>query len=100
MASPAQAGAWHAAWSQRLQAEWLQAFCRIAMSKPFVETLCWRDLTDEAGHCIPHGGLCSTVKDPKLSYKEMRNFRVSLLTGTVAATEIQRRGQGNQPTNR
>ena len=98
--SPARAGFWHAPWSQRLQAEWLQAFYRIAMSKPFVETLCWRDLADEASHCIPHGGLCTTVKEPKLSYKELRNFRASLLTGTVAATDVQRRGANSHPANR
>jgi glycosyl hydrolase family 10 len=72
------AGQWHAPWSQRLQAEWLQAFCRVSISKPFVESLCWRDLADYEGHFIPHGGLCRNNLEPKLAYRELRNFRVSL----------------------
>jgi hypothetical protein len=80
----AKAGCWHAPWSQRLQAEWLQAFYRVAMSKPYVESVCWRDLADIEGRYIPHGGLCSSGLDPKLAYKELRNFR-----GAVAA---ERRG--------
>jgi hypothetical protein len=75
------AGHWHTPWSQRLQAEWLQAFYRIAISKPFVESVCWRDLADSEGHYIPHGGLCTSTMEPKLSYKELRNFRAYLASG-------------------
>ncbi len=75
---PADAGYWHAPWSPRLQAEWLQAFSRISISKPFVESICWRDLADYEGHFIPHGGLCRNDMSPKLAYKELRNFRMSL----------------------
>ena len=75
---PDHGGMWHAQWSQRLQAEWLQAFCRIGMSKPFIETLCWRDLADYEGHYIPHGGLCRNDMEPKLAFKELRNFRAAL----------------------
>ena len=75
---PDRGGMWHAQWSQRLQAEWLQAFCRIAISKPFIETLCWRDLADYEGHYIPHGGLCRNDLEPKLAFKELKNFRALL----------------------
>jgi len=80
---PDQGGAWHGQWSQRLQAEWLQAFCRIGVSKPFVETLCWRDLADYEGHYIPHGGLCRNDMEPKLAFKELRNFKASLAAGAA-----------------
>ncbi len=72
------AGHWHAMWNQRLQAEWLQAFCRIALSKPFVESICWRDLADYEGHYLPHGGLCRNNMQAKLAFKELKNFRASL----------------------
>ena len=88
------AGHWHAGWSQRLQAEWLQAFYRVAISKPFVETVCWRELADSAGHYIPHGGLCDSDMEPKLAYKELRNFRVFLLANNNAA-DPQRRNRAN-----
>ena len=75
---PDRGGMWHAQWSQRLQAEWLQAFYRIAISKPFIETLCWRDLADYEGHYVPHGGLCRNDMEPKLAFKELKNFRAML----------------------
>ncbi|MHC4562411.1 MAG: endo-1,4-beta-xylanase [Planctomycetota bacterium] len=73
--TPTRAGRWHAPWSQRLQAEWLQAFYRVCLSKPFVESICWRDLSDEPPHYIPHGGLMGSDAEPKLSFTELRNFR-------------------------
>ncbi|MFP4052330.1 MAG: endo-1,4-beta-xylanase [Phycisphaerae bacterium] len=80
----ADAGTWHAPWSQRLQAEWLQAFCRVCISKPYVEGICWRDLADYEGHYIPHGGLCRNDLEPKLAYKELRNFKAFLTSGKFA----------------
>jgi len=73
-------GHWHVVWNPRLQAEWLQAFCRVAISKPFVESLCWRDLADYEGHYLPHGGLCRNDMQPKTAFKELRNFKVHALT--------------------
>jgi hypothetical protein len=73
--SSAKAGSWHGPWTQRLQAEWLQAFSRMAISKPFVETICWRDLSDSDAHYVPHGGLCKDAIEPKLAYKELRALR-------------------------
>jgi len=80
-ADSSKAGQWHVPWSPRLQAEWLQAFYRVAISKPFVESVCWRDLTDGPGHYIPHGGLCDGDLQPKLAYKELRNFKAWLRAG-------------------
>ena len=78
------AGTWHAPWSPRLQAEWLQAFYRVAMSKPYVESISWRDLGDYEGHFIPHGGLCRANLEPKLAYREMRAFRSYINAGRKA----------------
>jgi len=83
------AGQWHAPWSQRLQAEWLQAFYRIAISKPFVDTVCWRDLADYEGHYIPHGGLCDGDMGGKLSYRELRNFKAYLASSTPTVIDQQ-----------
>ena len=85
------AGQWHVPWSQRLQAEWLQGFFRVAISKPFVESVCWRDLADTPGHFIPHGGLCTAALEPKLAYKELRNFKAWLLAGRSAGPAPRRR---------
>ncbi len=85
------AGQWHVPWSQRLQAEWLQGFFRVAISKPFVESVCWRDLSDSPGHFIPHGGLCTANLEPKLAYKELRNFKAWLLAHRGTAVNQQQR---------
>jgi len=77
-ASPGDAGHWHVVWTQRLQAEWLQAFCRLAISKPFVESICWRDLADYEGHYLPHGGLCRNDMTAKTAFRELRNFRAAM----------------------
>jgi hypothetical protein len=45
-----------------------------------VDSICWRDLCDCDGHYLPHGGLCAADIEPKLAYKELRNFRYQLVT--------------------
>lgn len=95
-ASVAEAGQWHAPWSQRLQAEWLQAFYRIAISKPYVDTICWRDLADYGNHYLPHGGLCAEDMTAKLAYRELRNFKAYLMSAGSTVIDQQRRGQGRQ----
>jgi hypothetical protein len=71
------AGMWHAPWSPRLQAEWLQAVCRVAMSKPLVRSVCWGELSDAPDQIIPAGGLCDTALEPKTAFRELRNLRQS-----------------------
>ena len=90
------AGQWHSPWSQRLQAEWLQAFYRIAISKPFVESVCWRDLADYDGHYIPHGGLCEKTLEPKLAFKELRNFRAFLASDDEPTSGGRKRKSGTR----
>jgi hypothetical protein len=72
------AGAWRQPWSPAAQADWLEAFYRIALSKPFVATVCWRDLADYAGHYIPHGGLCNKDMTPKPAHDRLRKFRAAM----------------------
>ena len=90
-----QAGRWHAPWSQRLQAEWLQAFYRICISKPFVESICWRDLGDDGPHHLPHSSLCTDEDNPKLAFKELRNFRAAMASVVAEFREQQANGNGN-----
>ncbi len=74
-APPANAGTWRTAWSPAVQADWLEMFCRLALSKPFVATVCWRDLADVDGHYLPHGGLCAADLSPKPAHDRLRKFR-------------------------
>src|SRR5207302_9379859 len=72
---PARAGAWHGVWSEALQAEWMQRFYEIVLSKPFVETVAWRDLADVEGHYVPHGGLLRPDLTPKPAFGQLVDFR-------------------------
>ena len=77
-----------------MQAEWLQAFYRVAISKPFVESITWRNLADYEGHYIPHGGLCRNNLEAKLAYKELRNFRAYMASTQWAAEQQKRSANG------
>jgi len=72
------AGTWRKAWDAGIQAEWIEAFYKLALSKPFVETVSWRDLADYEGHYLPHGGLCRNDLAPKPGYEAVRRIRAAL----------------------
>ncbi|MCD6365605.1 MAG: endo-1,4-beta-xylanase [Planctomycetes bacterium] len=76
--APAEAGRWREPWSDEVQAQWLGAFGRISISKPFVESICWKDLADYDGHYVSHGGLCGNDMQPKASYRQLCDFRAFL----------------------
>ncbi len=65
---------WHAPWSQRVQAEWVEWFYTVAMAKPYLEAITWWDFADPA--FIKLGGFLNEDDTPKQSY-----FRLQALTG-------------------
>ncbi len=71
-------GYWHEPWTEDVQARWLRDFIRIALSKPFVESVTWRDLADSEGHYLPHGGLLNRDLSPKKAYAELVRIRRSI----------------------
>jgi hypothetical protein len=71
-------GYWHEPWTEDRQSLWFRDFTRIALSKPFVETITWRDLADYEGHYLPHGGLLNRDLSPKKAYSELIRIRRSL----------------------
>ena len=64
-------GYWHRPWDEELQTEWLRKFVRIAISKPFVESICWTDLADAHPHNLPYSGLLNGNYSPKPAYKAL-----------------------------
>ncbi len=77
--SPAEGGVWHEAWNEDGQSRWLRSFYVVALSKPFVETISWRDLSDQQGHYLPHGGLLHADLSPKPAYRTLRLLRNEML---------------------
>ncbi len=73
-------GQWHDAWSESCQSEWVDRFYRLALSKPFVETVTWQDLTDATATTVPHGGLLKTDLTPKPAYQKIIDLRQEIRT--------------------
>ena len=74
---PADGGLWHAPWSEKIQAEWLERFLDVAFSKPFVESVTWSDLADHLQTVAPHGGLLHPDLKPKLAYQNLVKRRAT-----------------------
>ncbi len=71
-------GVWRKPWSPPVQAKWLGAMLRIAMSKPYVETVAWTELMDHPGAELPLGGLIDEQMKPKKAFKALVEFRKML----------------------
>jgi len=59
---------WREKWNEEVQARWLESFYRIALSKPFVETVSWHDLADRQGHVQNSGGLVNKDLERKPAF--------------------------------
>lgn len=79
-------GWWRKPWSEALQSKWLEAVTDIALSKPFVEAICWQELADQTGKGIPHGGLIAPDLTPKMAFKTWASLRRALVSFRQGAT--------------
>lgn len=77
---PSQAGRWHKPWDAQRQADWLDAVYRIALSKPFVDSLAWQSLSDLAPS-LPSGGLLDDMLRPKPAFLKLQEMRESYHRG-------------------
>jgi len=71
-------GFWRKPWSAVVQAHWLEAFYNIALSKPFVDSIAWLDLTDHELSDLPHGGLAMTSLKAKGAFHRFTRIRKGL----------------------
>jgi hypothetical protein len=71
---PGAAGRWKRPWDPALQAEWMDTFYRLAMSKPYVESVAWANLAD-IGQSVPGGGLLTDMFQPKPSHQKLQELR-------------------------
>jgi hypothetical protein len=72
-------GYWHGPWSEQVQAEWLRNVYRVALSKPYVDTITWRDLTDSMTPGMQNGGLLNQDLSPKLAYQQLCELKKELV---------------------
>lgn len=73
-----EAGSWHGAWSETTQAEWLEKFYRIGLSRPYVETITWQDLVDTEDAVLQQGGLLRPDLTPKPSFEMLMKLKKDL----------------------
>ena len=71
---PAQAGRWKRPWDPDLQAEWIDAAYRIALSKPYIESIAWGNLAD-MNPTLPGGGLLDGMLKPKPGFTKIQELR-------------------------
>jgi hypothetical protein len=71
---PALGGRWRQPWDQQLQAEWMETVYRVALSKPFVESIAWANLAD-MGQTLPGGGLLDDMLQPKPVFDRLLKLR-------------------------
>lgn len=64
---------WHGKpWSEKEQADWIEAFYTICYSKPEIEAVTWWNFSDPA--FIPHGGFVDEGLRPKEGYRRLRGL--------------------------
>jgi GH35 family endo-1,4-beta-xylanase len=67
---------WHGmAWTQQVQADWLEQFYTICYSKPQVQAITWWDFADPA--FVHSAGLVDENSQPKESYNRLKRLIAS-----------------------
>jgi len=76
---PPDPGAWAGGWTPEGQAAWLSAVVSMALSKPFVQSVCWQDLYDaDAGSDMPGGGLTTLGGGAKPALKALAGLKTAV----------------------
>ncbi|MFG0244815.1 MAG: endo-1,4-beta-xylanase [Phycisphaerales bacterium JB052] len=80
----AETGRWRSGWSDEAQADWLSAYASVALSKPYIESVCWHEFADPAKVTeMRSGGVMNKAFEPKPALARMRDLHDSLAAGRV-----------------
>jgi hypothetical protein len=55
-------GHWRHPWDEAVQADWLSAYGAVALSKPYIESICWHELADTSGATDMRSGGLMDIK--------------------------------------
>jgi GH35 family endo-1,4-beta-xylanase len=72
-------GVWHKPWDQTIQAKWIDEFCKIAFSKPFVNTVTFATLADNGDKTIAGAGLLTDDLKPKKAFATLEKLQQRIL---------------------
>ncbi len=73
------AGVWHSDWDPAVQAEWLEQFYKIALGRPFINTVTYSHLADDADMPISGCGLLNDKFSPKQAFLVVAKFQKAIL---------------------
>lgn len=68
------AGIWHDEWDQARQAEWIEQFFKIGLSKALVERVTYSNLADTPAAAIADSGLLTEDLKPKESFHTLKRL--------------------------
>jgi hypothetical protein len=74
------AGVWHKQWSPSQKGKWIEQFCKIALSKPFVSSVTYANLADNENSSIAHSGMLTSKLEPKESFKTIKKLHDSIFS--------------------
>ncbi len=74
------AGMWHEGWSQSRQGQWIEGFYKIALSKPFVNSVSYATLMDTNKSTIANSGLLTDQFKPKESFYTLKRLHDSIFS--------------------
>lgn len=71
-------GQWHGPWSEEVQADWLASVAEVALSKPYVESVCLHSPTDAHDAPVPAAGVLRDDLSPRAALARLIEFRKRL----------------------
>ena len=79
-------GYWRNRWTPESQAHWMSAFGAVAMSKPYIESICWHELADPSGVTeMRTGGLLDRRTEPREVFNRLIELRRAVESGNLPA---------------
>jgi len=77
---PEVAGVWHQEWDQARQGQWIEQFYKIALSKPFVDSVTYSNLTDMEDSTVANSGLLTDQLEPKKSFRTLKKLHNAIFS--------------------
>ncbi|MFK7759291.1 MAG: endo-1,4-beta-xylanase [Phycisphaerales bacterium] len=80
-------GQWRRPWDDALQADWLSAYGAVALSKPYIESVCWHELADTSGATdMRTGGLMDIKGLGRPSLDRLSDLRTAITESRLPTT--------------
>lgn len=77
--SAERAGSWKKAWSQDVQAAWLEAFYKVVLGRSYINSVTYSSFADKPDSDGPHCGLMNADLTPKKAFVVMTKFQRTIL---------------------